>query len=134
VRTDRRTAYEVPASTVLLSVRMDALVAASTPRRTARSLPRFPAVARDVALLVSADVPVGRLETLIRSSAGPLLESVELFDVYQGAQVKTGFKSVAFGLVFRASDRTLKEEEVADALSAVLSRLAQETGAELRPA
>ncbi len=126
--------YEVPESTVLSSIRMDALIAASSPRRTARPMPRFPAVSRDIALLVGIDVPVGRLEAVIRSSAGPLLESVSLFDVYQGPQVKSGLKSVAFGLVYRASDRTLKEEEVFATMSAVLSALAKEEGAELRPA
>ena len=126
--------YEVPESTVLASVRIDALIGAASARRIARPMPRFPAISRDIALLADVLVPVGRLETLIRVSAGPLLESVALFDVYQGAQVKTGLKSVAFGLVFRSPERTLKEEEVSEAMAAVLSTLAKETGAELRPA
>jgi phenylalanyl-tRNA synthetase beta chain len=126
--------YEVPESTVLASIRIDALIGAASARRTAKPMPRFPSVSRDIALLAEVDVPVGRLESLIRDSAGPLLESVALFDVYQGAQVKPGCKSVAFGLVFRAPDRTLKEEEVSEAVAAVLSQLEKETGAELRPA
>ncbi len=134
VHPDVAVEYEVPASTVLMSVRMDALVDASTARRTARALPRFPAVSRDIALLVSVDVPVGTLEAVVRDGAGDLLESVELFDVYQGPQVMAGLKSVAFGLVFRAPDRTLKEEEVSAAMASVVGRLAKDTGAELRPA
>ncbi len=133
VHPDVAAAYEAPASTVLMSVRMDALEAASTERRAAKALPRFPAVSRDIAVLVRADIPAGRLEAAIRDAAGPLLESAALFDVYQGPQVREGFKSAAFGLVFRSAGRTLREEEVQAAVAAVLAALERGFGAELRP-
>ena len=133
IHPDLAATYETPASTVLMSVRMDLLAAASDARRTVRPLPRFPAVSRDIAVLVAADVPAGTLERVIRTAGGVLLESVTLFDVYQGSQVRNGLKSVAFGLVFRSPDRTLKEEEVSGCIECILTALSKDTGAELRP-
>lgn len=97
-----------------------------------KPLPKFPAMSRDFAMVVDEDVKVGDLEKQIKSSAGPLLESTRLFDVYRGTQLPKGQKSVAFSLTYRAADRTLKETEVNDINSKVLADLKDKYNAALR--
>ncbi|GAX90660.1 phenylalanine--tRNA ligase subunit beta [Effusibacillus lacus] len=97
-----------------------------------RPLPKFPAIERDIAVVVPLDVPAGSLELTIRESAGDLLEEVRLFDVYQGEQVEAGKKSVAFSIVYRAEDRTLTDEEVQARHNRVVEALKQGFQAELR--
>lgn len=102
------------------------------PVRTYKPLPRFPAVERDLALVVTDDVSVGSIIGEVKAAAGDMLESVRLFDVYKGAQIETGHKSVALSLVFRAPDRTLDEKEVQAAVENVLRRAEEALGAKLR--
>jgi len=87
------------------------------------SVARFPAVTRDLALVCDRDVFVGDLEKIIRKAGGRILEELTLFDVYEGAQVAPGKKSVAFSLVFRAGDHTLKEEEITPVIDKILNKL-----------
>jgi phenylalanyl-tRNA synthetase beta chain len=89
----------------------------------------FPVAKEDVALIIDADVPAGIVERALRSGAGPLLESVTLFDVYTGPQIGEGKKSLAFALRFRASDRTLTDAEAASARDAAVAAAAEQTGA-----
>jgi phenylalanyl-tRNA synthetase beta chain len=95
-------------------------------------IPRYPAVTRDLAVIVNADVPTGELEEGIRESAGELLESVTLFDVFVSEKIGEGKKSVAYSLVYRASDRTLTDEEVNEAHERVVRYLEDVFGASLR--
>ncbi|MDR2296420.1 MAG: phenylalanine--tRNA ligase subunit beta [Clostridiales Family XIII bacterium] len=97
-------------------------------------LPRYPAAARDIALLVGEDIPVKRIEDLIRAAGGDLLESARLFDVYKGPQVAEGMKSVAFNLIYRSPERTLTDEELSAEHGRLLSALEKELGAVLRDA
>ena len=87
-------------------------------------LARFPAVSRDLALVMDKNLPVGEVEKLLRQRCGRLLESLELFDVYEGAQVGEGKKSVAYKLVLRADDRTLEEKDISGVMNKVLNGLA----------
>jgi phenylalanyl-tRNA synthetase beta chain len=96
-----------------------------------KELPRFPAVTRDIALVVDSNVASLDLERTIRKAAKNLLAGVRLFDVYEGKHVEEGKKSLAFSLTYRAADRTLKEEEVTEAHNAVLDALKKD-GATLR--
>ncbi len=82
-------------------------------------LPRFPAVFRDVAFTVPQEIDAGDLLQGIKGCAGDLLEDVTLFDVYQGAQIPPGHRSLAFALTFRHKGRTLKDEEVEEVLTAI---------------
>jgi len=75
-------------------------------------LPRYPAMERDMAIVVSKDIMAGDINRIIRKSAGNLLERISLFDVYQGSQIKEGFKSMGFSLRFQSPERTLTDEEV----------------------
>ncbi len=95
-------------------------------------LPKHPAMVRDFAMVVKEEVAAGELEKAIKANAGPLLESVKLFDVYRGAPVLPGFKSVAYSLTYRAADRTLKEAEVNEINQKVLIALKDAYNAVLR--
>ena len=95
-------------------------------------LPKFPAVTRDIALVCDEGVTVGRLESAIRKGARGLLKEVSLFDIYRGANIPEGKKSVAFSLVLRSDDRSLTAEEADADVKAILETLEQECGAVLR--
>ena len=96
-----------------------------------RPLPRFPAVERDVALLCDQEMPVAEIEAVIRKSAGRHLESLTLFDVYQGEQIAAGKKSVAYSLIFRSADGTLTDAQIDGALQKTFENL-KEKGCVLR--
>ena len=94
--------------------------------------PRFPAVRRDLALVLGREVPADRVVRTVSALDVTLLESVELFDVYQGESIPTGKKSVALACRYRARDRTLTDEEVNRAHSLVIEQARARLGAELR--
>lgn len=96
-----------------------------------KPLPKFPAVTRDLALLCDAGLPVIELEKAIRAGGGKLLESVELFDVYQGSQIPEGKKSVAYSFTLRSKDGTLTDSETTCVVNKVISKL-EALGAALR--
>ena len=125
--------FEVPASTCLAELHWEALLERSQGLKQLRGVPRFPAVARDLAFVVDAAVPSEKLLEEIRAAdASKLLEQVMLFDLYRGPPVPEGRKSVAFGLTLRAPDRTLTDSE-ADALcTQIRDRLKSLLGAEIR--
>jgi phenylalanyl-tRNA synthetase beta chain len=108
------------------------LLSLRAPQALYRPLPRYPAVSRDIAVLCRSDIPVAALESCIKRGAGALLREITLFDVYTGAQVPEGKKSVAFSLGLRADDRTLTDLEADAAVAAALEALRAEFGAELR--
>jgi phenylalanyl-tRNA synthetase beta chain len=89
----------------------------------------FPVAKEDVALIVDDDMPAAAVERALRAGAGPLLESIWLFDIYTGPQVGKGKKSLAFALRFRAPDRTLTDAEVAAARAAAVAVAAERAGA-----
>lgn len=94
-------------------------------------LPKFPSVSRDLALLCKEDLPVAVLEKAIQQGAGKLLETIELFDVYQGEQIAAGMKSVAFRMVLRSASGTLTEEQINTAVGRAVCAL-EAAGAALR--
>lgn len=110
------------------------LPAEPTPRPDprARPLPDQPSSTRDVALLVPCRTPAGAVLEAVRGAKTAVLEDAEIFDVYEGGDLQEGTRSVAFRLIFRASDRTLTEAEVDRALRRVLRKVKEETGVEPR--
>ena len=92
---------------------------------------KYPSVTRDISMVVPKDVLVGQIEEVIEKWGGANLESFRLFDIYEVAQIKKGFKSVAYSIVFRAKDRTLEEADVSSAMKKILNGL-EELGIELR--
>jgi phenylalanyl-tRNA synthetase beta chain len=126
-------AFDVPAGVLLAELDWEALLTQSEALRQMGGVPRFPAVARDLAFVVGAATPAEEMLREIRAvDETGLIEDVTLFDVYRGAQVPQDKKSVAYGLTLRATDRTLTDAE-ADALcTAVKDRLKARLGAEIR--
>ena len=93
--------------------------------------PRYPSTSRDVALIVDEDLQVGDIEKTIREAGTELLRDVKLFDVYKGAQIEAGKKSVAFNIVLRSSDSTLTDEQTNRVMKKVMEEL-EKVGAVLR--
>lgn len=92
---------------------------------------KFPAMTRDISMVVPKQVTAGEIEAVIAQRGGKILESCSLFDLYEGAQIRPGFKSMAYTLTFRNKERTLETEEVDKAMKKVLNGL-QDLGIELR--
>lgn len=99
--------------------------------KTYKPLPKFPATTRDLAIVCDEALPAGELEKAIRKAVGNILESVTLFDVYQGKQIAEGKKSVAYAISMRSHEGTLTDEQADAAVKRVLKELAN-LGAELR--
>ena len=110
---------------------MPSIVEKATFDRKYEGIARFPAVTRDISMVVPKQVLVGQIEEIIAVRGGKILESYELFDVYEGAQIQEGCKSVAYSIVFRAKDKTLEEAEITAVTKKILNGL-QSLGAELR--
>ncbi len=92
---------------------------------------KYPAVTRDISMVVPKEILVGQIEEIIEKKGGAYLESYHLFDLYEGEQIKAGFKSVAYSIVFRAKDKTLSDTEVTEAMDRILKGL-EALGIELR--
>ncbi len=99
---------------------------------TFKNISKFPTVERDIALIVDDSVSCASIMDVIKNNAGEYLERVKLFDIYQGAQIGEGKKSMAFNLVFLAEDRTLNVEEIDQTIKNILNSLKEKLGAELR--
>ena len=99
--------------------------------RKYNGIAKYPAVTRDISMVVPKNILAGQIEEVIETKGGSYLERYALFDLYEGAQIKPGFKSIAYSIVFRAKDKTLEESDVAVAMKKILSAL-EEMGIELR--
>lgn len=90
-----------------------------------QGIPKFPAMTRDISLSMKKEITAGEVEEIIRKRGGKLLESYELFDIYEGSQLVKGYKSLAYKVVFRAADRTLTDDEVNNVMDKIISSLAE---------
>lgn len=99
--------------------------------RKYEGIAKYPAVSRDISMVVPKTVLVGDIEKVISQRGGKILENYQLFDIYEGTQIKEGFKSVAYSITFRAKDRTLEESDVSGAMKKILNGL-EGLGIELR--
>ncbi|QXM06350.1 phenylalanine--tRNA ligase subunit beta [Crassaminicella indica] len=100
--------------------------------RLYQELPKYPAVTRDMAIVVKDDIYVKQIEAIVKENGGKILESIKLFDVYKGKQIEEGYKSVAYSLTYRAKDRTLTDEEVTKVHEKIVKELEEKLGATLR--
>jgi phenylalanyl-tRNA synthetase beta chain len=103
-----------------------------SPRKTFQPPPKFPAIRRDLALVLDRNFPADMVVKTIRECGASLLESVEVFDVYEGTAVAVGKKSVALACRYRAKDRTLTDEEVNRIHAVLVEQARMRLGAELR--
>lgn len=124
--------YGVDAELYTAELRLDGMLAARGATPVYTPLPRFPAVTRDVAIVCSADIPVAKLSACILAAGGQYLKGCELFDVYTGAPIPAGYKSVAFSLTLRADDQTLTDEHAEETMQSVLKALKETFNATIR--
>lgn len=110
---------------------MPKIVERATFDRKYTGIAKFPAVSRDISMVVPSGLLAGQIEDIISQRAGKLLESYELFDIYEGDQIKAGFKSMAYTVTFRNKERTLTDDDVNAAMKKILNGL-EGLGIELR--
>lgn len=110
---------------------MPEVVELATFDRKYKGIAKYPAVSRDISMVMSKEILVGQVEEIIEKNGGSYLESYQLFDLYEGEQIKEGFKSVAYSITFRANDKTLEEADVTAAMTNILTAL-EAMGIELR--
>jgi phenylalanyl-tRNA synthetase beta chain len=110
---------------------LEQLIALAQPP-TYRPISRFPAISQDLALIVGLDVATDQVVAAIRKYAGAMLESLGLFDVYEGPQVGVGKRSLAYRLTFRAPDRTLSDADVSKVRAKIVRGLEHDIRATLR--
>ncbi len=123
--------YSIGTKVYVAVLDMPAIVPLTTFDRKYEGIAKFPAVTRDLSMVVPKDILVGQIEEVIAQRGGKHLESYELFDLYEGAQIKPGFKSVAYTITFRNKEKTMEEAEISAAMKKILNGL-QNLGIELR--
>ena len=109
---DAAARFDLSGRCYVAQVNLPVFFAASRPMGTVNSIARFPAVNRDLALVMKESQQVGPLMDAIKQGCGAMLEDIRMFDVFRGVQVGLGNKSVAFSLTYRAADHTLTDEEI----------------------
>ena len=108
------------------------IVKAATSNREYHPLPKYPALSRDIALVVDAEVTSKKIKEIILEVGSEIIESIKLFDLYQGEQLEAGDKSLAYSIKYRVSDRTLTDDEVNQVQSQIEEKLNKELGAHIR--
>jgi phenylalanyl-tRNA synthetase beta chain len=123
-------AFELSNTICLIEVDLEKLLTKITGIKEYQSIPRFPSVTRDIALVIDEQVSYGTVEEIIQSF--PLVTKVTLFDLYRGEQIAEGKKSFAIRIIYQSPSYTLTDEEVDQTQEQMLARLHQELGATLR--
>ena len=124
--------WDCPDNTFVCSIRTDILEDNTVDVPKNKELPKFPAVTRDIAVVLDSDVPAGHVEKMIHERGGKALESCALFDCYVGSQLPEGKKSLAYALSFRDATKTLTDEDVNKFMKKILNGLEMKFGASLR--
>jgi len=133
VHPDVRAAFEMEERRVCLAeIDLDRLLALVSPEMSMAPISRFPAVRQDLAVVVDEAIPAIRVKEEIQAGGGDILREVELFDLYGGAPIPSGKKSLAYSLTYQALDRTLTDEEVARVHKRIVKHLAVQLDARLR--
>ena len=123
--------YDIGTKAYVAVLDMPEIIPFATFDRKYEGIAKYPAVTRDISMVVPREILVGQIEAVIAQRGGKILESYSLFDIYEGSQIQAGFKSVAYTLTFRAKDRTLEDADVSAAMKKILNGL-QGLGIELR--
>lgn len=123
--------YDIGTKAYVAVLDMPEIILFATFDRKYEGIAKYPAVTRDISMVVPREILVGQIEAVIAQRGGKILESYSLFDIYEGSQIQAGFKSVAYTLTFRAKDRTLEDADVSAAMKKILNGL-QGLGIELR--
>ena len=123
--------YDIGTKAYVAVLDMPEIIPFATFDRKYEGIAKYPAVTRDISMVVPREILVGQIEAVIAQRGGKILESYSLFDIYEGSQIQAGFKSVAYTLTFRAKDRTLEDADVSAKKKKILNGL-QGLGIELR--
>ena len=131
VHPDVADAYDIGERAYIAVLDMPEVTKYATFDRKYTGIAKYPAVTRDISMVMPKEILAGQVEEVIEAKGGAYLESYALFDVYEGAQIKAGYKSLAYSIVFRAKDKTLEDAEVTEAMERILKTL-EGMGIELR--
>ena len=123
--------YDMKTKAYVAVLDMPKIIPYATFDRKYEGIAKYPAVMRDISMVVPKEIMVGQIEAVIAQRGGRILEDYQLFDIYEGDQIKAGYKSVAYSITFRAKDRTLEESDITAAMKKILNGL-EGMGIELR--
>lgn len=115
--------YDMKTRVYVAVIDMPEVIPFATYDRKYEGIAKFPAVSRDLSMVVPKDIRVGQIEAIIKQRGGKNLENYELFDIYEGDQIAEGFKSVAYSLSFRSKEKTLEENEINTVMKKILNGL-----------
>lgn len=124
--------YGIKERVYVAEINVEELVALTTLTRLYKPLPKYPAITRDIALVVERDLPVGEIEKVIKGLGGQLVEKLALFDIYTGEQIDADKKSVAYSIHYRSYEKTLQDEDIKETHEAILNALEEKLSATLR--
>lgn len=124
--------YDISQRILLAEINIDKITKYAKSNKKYTPITKFPAVERDISMVIDESVEVGEIEKIIQKKAKKLLEEAKLFDVYRSEKLGPNKKSVAYSLKFRVPDRTLKDEEVNSTMTGIIAELEKSLGAELR--
>ncbi|ADQ14895.1 phenylalanine--tRNA ligase subunit beta [Halanaerobium hydrogeniformans] len=124
---------DLPQGTTIFEMDLDKLFELSKDKSYHyKQITKYPVLDRDLAVVIKEDIAIGEIYQAIKSEAGAMLKELNLFDIYQGDQIKSGYKSAAFELKFQAEDRTLRDEEVNERFNKIVDHLSEQYSAEIR--
>jgi len=124
--------YEIEKRIYVAEINFEAVFEVSNLEKVYTPLPKYPAIERDIAVVVNDEIPSKEVQVLIRNTGGELLEEVMLFDIYKGVQIPEDKKSLAFTIRFRSKERTLTDDEVNNIMERIIKTLEEKLGARLR--
>ncbi|HWR61728.1 MAG TPA: phenylalanine--tRNA ligase subunit beta [Clostridia bacterium] len=124
--------YDIPARVYVAELNFEEIIKQSDMNIKYRALPKYPSVARDIAIVVTEEITAGQVEEIIRNKGGRLIEEVKLFDIYRGSQIENGYKSMAYSIVYRSDEKTLSEEDITKVHNKIVNSLVNQVGAALR--
>ena len=124
--------FDIPKHVYICELDFDEIVSLSELDKHFKPLPKYPSIERDMALLVDRNIMASEIEDIIREKGGNLIESIKLFDVYEGKQIPEGKKSIAYSIIYRSNSRTLKDDEVNKVHDSIIKSVESNLGAQLR--
>ncbi len=124
--------YGIEKRAYLLEANITKLVKYARNNKKYVEVPKFPAVERDIAMIVDEEIQVGQIEKIITKKGKKLLESLQLFDIYRNEKIGENKKSVAYSLIFRDKNKTLSDEEINKTMESIIEEVEKVLGAELR--
>ena len=132
IHPDVQKRYGIGEKVYVATLDFDMLLQCKKSIKKFKPLPKYPAVQRDMAFIMKDEIPARKIEDIIRYFKCEIIEDSRIFDVYKGAQVEEGYKSVAYSITFRAADRTLTDEEVNVVIDKIVAKAGADLGAKLR--